>query len=172
MILEAVRIVAEALDDGTFGVNAKLPDVPRDQGDPEPTPIRRVLDITNDDEVAHGRLPDDWPVLIVSPEGPTEMDGEVQHAHRDGEGAGVGIRYATGSEDLAAAQRDSLYTQRAIRRTLADLMESSRLSTRTRNDVVVRAITRLLEEPMRDETSQGVITAGTLVEFQIRDQKP
>lgn len=172
MILECVRVVAEALADSEFGVNVHLPDVPRDAGDPDPTPVKRVLDITNDDEVAHGRLPDDWPVLIVSPEGPTEMDGEVQHAHRDGEGAGVGIRYATGDEDLAAAQRDALYTQRAIRRVLGDLMDTSRLPIRTRNGIVVRAVTRLLEEPLRDETSQGVITAGTLVEFLVRDQKP
>lgn len=66
MILETVRIIADWLADGAFGVNAVRTSVPKDTGVAD-FPAVTVLDSTRDGRVARGGVPNlepsNFPVL-------------------------------------------------------------------------------------------------------------
>ena len=66
MILETVRILADWLDDPTYGVNALASSVPRDTG-VDQFPRVRVYDSTRDGRVTRGQIPDvdNLPALVV-----------------------------------------------------------------------------------------------------------
>jgi len=105
MRLELVRMIVAALVHPTRGVNAKLPGVPRDEGDVLPAAIVAVYDITRDDHVVNRSEPPKIPCLYVIDEGPVAVDGEqMTGTYRDtAETVAVTIRYVAGGHDLAKA---------------------------------------------------------------------
>ena len=70
MILETVRIVADWLANGTFGVNAVRTSVPKDTGVTD-FPAVQIFDSTRDGRIGRGgipqMLPTELPALLVTP---------------------------------------------------------------------------------------------------------
>lgn len=144
MIVEVLRIVADALDDDEIGVNVELGTLPYDDEDDSDRPpaIEAVLDPTRDEYAAAGEIGPTWPVLVVTQDGPVEVEPERGAKLRD-HTVPVAIRYATGDANLARATRHGLYTLRALLRSLETLSDNEHVDRRKRNKVTLRKFTRV-----------------------------
>lgn len=173
MLLEAVRIFADALDDVSYGVNAQLPDIERDAGDPQPPDIRWVKDVSRDQGAVEGRLPSDWPGIVVGPSGfAARAEGQVTTEKRDAEDVGVTAEWVSGKSDLADALRDGLYTLRAIQRTLDDLFEAAQDADRSRNNCRLLNAQDLEFGEIIIDDDAGRVVLPTTIRFYMRDDNP
>lgn len=171
MILETVRVWAAALRDTTLGVNAQLPSVPLDAGDSTPRDVRWVLDVTEDNAAFEGRLPGDWPGLIVSPDGnAARMDGQSATQLRDAQGVGVATEFVTGDGDLSTGLRDGFYTLRAVLRTLDDLMDQTNEASRRLNSVLVIKCDDIRMGAISVDDDEGRLILPAVFEFHVRDE--
>jgi len=140
MILESVRIVADALKHEEYGVNAQIDTITRDGTDPAPPHVKLFGDITRDKWVATLQDPAVVPAIMVAPSGPASLSGEVlADAIRDSESVAIDVLYI--GRDISPEQAiTAMYmTFRAVLRTLKELMGNSRADDRTRNGVCVIA---------------------------------
>lgn len=173
MLLEAVRIWADALEDADYGVNAQLASVELDGGDTRPPDVRWVKDVTRDTGAVEGRLPSDWPGLVVGPSGfAARAEGQVTTEKRDAEDVGVTAEWVSGKSDLAAALRDGMYTLRAIQRTLDDLFETAQDADRSRNSVRLLNAQELEFGEIIIDDEAGRVVLPTTIRFYMRDDNP
>lgn len=173
MLLEAVRIWADALDDTGYGVNAKLADIELDGSDPRPPNIRWVKDVSRDRGAIEGRLPSDWPGLVVGPAGtPARAEGQVSTDKRDARDVAVTAEWVSGKPDLADALREGMYTLRAIQRTLDDLFESAQDADRNRNNIKLLNADEVEFGEIIIDDDTGRIVLPTTVRFYMRDESP
>ena len=171
MILEAIRIVADWLDDRDNGVNARLGALEQDTDDPQPPDVVKVLDTTRDGELDQA-IPMDWPVLVVSSDTPAGVRGDVATDYRDADRITIAVRYVTGDPDNPEAKREALYTVRVIVKAIRDLMRNDNVASRTRNSVCLIATTGLQYGETFEELETGATIAAVSVDFYARDQSP
>lgn len=136
MITETVRIIADWLAHGTYGVNAYLPSVPREAGITQAANVT-IYDETRHPEVARGQVPDSLPALLVTTLA-TPVDQQspnVQPFPADST-VSIGIRYATQASNTANATNDMAQIARAIPKSLRALWTTTAGQTaRVRNQV-------------------------------------
>jgi hypothetical protein len=180
MHLEAVRLIANALADGTIGVNALLDAVPR-VVDRRPANVQ-VYDETRDGWVSLLELskapPEDvqLPALIVLLGGPIQWQYKGRPT-RDAAGVinapiSVAVHYLTSESDTAVAVADALLTLRAVRGTLQLLTQGNFVAMRELNHVrlegpVDMQQTRLFT-PIEDTTLAGAV----ITTWQARETLP
>lgn len=173
MLLEAVRIWADALEDASYGVNAQLSGVERDTGDPQPPDVKWVRDVTRDTGAVEGRLGSDWPGIIVGPDGtPATAEGQVTTEKRDARDVAVVAEWVSGKSDLGQAIRDGSYTLRAIQRTLDDLFETANESDRSRNNIRMLNAQELTFAEIIIDDETGRVVLPTTIRFHMRDDNP
>lgn len=174
MRLELVRMIVAALVHPTRGVNAKLPGVPRDEGDDLPAAIVAVYDITRDDHVVNRSEPPKIPCLYVIDEGPVAVDGEqMTGTYRDtAETVAVTIRYVAGGHDLAKAMNAGDYTLRAAQRSVMELMEQANEADQVRNYVELRFLRKVTYVPARETVGEAAVAGALILEFDLRDLAP
>lgn len=175
MELEVIRMVAAALAHDTIGVNAKLPGVPRDVGDEQPSDVT-IADSTRDGWVARRKVASGsnavLPAIAVSVFRPAELDGEIGTIIRDGT-FDVLLEHVVRNSDTALATQDGLYRMRAAMRTLGEFHKPIYASTlRTRNGVLLLACTKLHEVSTWSEREDAVVTAALIVSYSVRDSQP
>lgn len=135
MIIETLRIVADALANQTYGVNAQLPLVPLDGSDPVPSNVVTIEDETRNFDVALNKAPtDDYPQLLVALNNEVEMQGQVVSSVREST-VEVIIQYVALGVQTDTAIRDGYYTMRAVTKCITDLFDNANESARTRNGV-------------------------------------
>lgn len=176
MIVELLRMVADALRDPNTGVNAQLAGVPRDAADVAPPAVAEVLDASAEDR----RMEDGdksaagWPKLLVLEDQPSPFDGEVGTRHRDGQ-VRVTVVYLPRDPGAAGVAAASSYTRRAAARAVRGLLRNDSAPARTRNSVyLVAAVpqTGLTWRPPSDKIGE-LRHAGALTwTFDVRDQAP
>lgn len=172
MILEATRIISEALSDSTIGVNAQLASLPKDAADSTPPRIIAVLDPTTNDDAAAGKAGLDFPVLLVTVGPIRDMEGEVATVKR-GAKLSVLVSYITHDYDKAQAVTNALYTLRAVQRTIRELMRNENISRRQRNNICLVACLGMEAESVKAAVGDGVFATGIMVlELQLRDLAP
>jgi len=167
MILETIRVLADALADPATGINAELEALPLDTGDSEPPKVAAVLDETRHEVDAAL----DWPVLTVTLEAPAEVAGGVGAVYRDGTVI-LGVRYVTADTDMERVGQDTLYTLRAMVRVVRGLMLNARLADRQRIGVTVQVCQGLTYGPLEEDSGEGVATGALVAEFRVRDGAP
>lgn len=180
MIVETVRIVADALKDDTYGVNVLLDALARDEHDPAPPRVAAIVDVTRDAVLAAGEQgidfvpPADWPALIVAPFGAFTTEGQANMSQGiiDGTGAGVQVTYGTAQADLSAAMRDGAYTVRAVSQCMTQLFLEANVQARIRNGIALWSIRRRQWGPMLERRDIGWLTADFVAEFHTRDTNP
>jgi len=176
MILECIRMVADALGHSERGVNAELGGIARDYEDAMPPSIVRILDSTRDDEAVADLTEDvfipDWPVLVVSSDTPALFDGEVRTWNRDSDSVQVSIRYITDSADAAINSAHTLYTLRAILSSLREWLRNENAAYQTRNGVNIMYCSGLTWGEVREVTAHGIITGLVVADFAVRDTTP
>lgn len=174
MQLEVCRSVADWLAHATNGINAELPNVPRDVGDTQPPNLAAVLDETRSTILALKRIPDEQatPFVFVWQLTDAELDAVTQSSQH-ATAFGVGITYMDRDSNAAAAIRDGFYVMRAARRSLNRLHENANVASRTRNNVVIRNgnVRMRLVRPS-GEIEGAIMTAGLAVTYNVRDNLP
>jgi hypothetical protein len=190
VLLEPIRMVADWLAQGTnapggtlngpSSVNALLPSVPRDAGDPQPGSVT-VYDATRDNWVARLMLGYEGsgitnPALAVFIATDVTADGEVLTTVRDGQ-VDIACMYVTQAQSSASAAAAGLYTARAVLRSLKQF--SGQLNNGAQYDTVCRrnaialrgcASLRLIHP---DVVKGGVVVhCGVIATYHIRDEAP
>jgi hypothetical protein len=173
MILETIRIVSEALENGTYGVNAQLSSLDIDSGDTVPTNIVKVGNETEDFLVAMGRVVTPLPSLNVALDGDVDLDPEVMTIVRDGDVV-IAIRVGQSNDQAQNGMRDTYYYLRAIQKTLRDLSANGNIDARTRNNICVGEITEMIHRPLfrEIEDTNAVVTGQLIVTYRVRDNNP
>lgn len=166
---EAVRLVADWLEDGTNGVNALLASVPRDGADPLPTSVT-VNDETRDNRIARGRVPESGlPVVVVLSQAATVLDQSV--VTDDGFFAvDLVIQYAAKDLDAYEAKRDGNYVLRAVMWSLRRLRRTdANAAARVRNQVALIDLGPIRLESWVEQTEDLVIVGSLVVPVTLRD---
>lgn len=179
MILEAVRIVRDWLDDATnpsgAGVNAKVALVPRDGGDPAPGVVE-FADETRADALAWGRLPSPSVAgrLMVTVEVGRvggNVDASIMPPVRNGEVPLV-LRILRQTDTAASGTRDGLYVARAVLFSLAALNTNTASASRTRNNVALLNLDSITVLPLYHRIDDVDLVAGFVVRCQMRELTP
>ena len=166
----AVRIVANWLNDGTYGVNAIAAVVPLDTDDTVP-PAVTVYDETRDGWVARNQVPRPtskvaMPAVIVFLQQAQSPGGVVPSAS--------GGRVANGTVQLAiqllmdeahteTAVTAGMYLMRAIRNSLMQLDEGENDAARTLVGVRLLPSKSLVQGQLDAPQSDGVLSLGAIV---------
>lgn len=189
MRIELTRIVADWLLHPEFGVNAYIPSVPRDAGDPAPPLIAgwadpsgqpqvqplAVFDNTRHEWVARRGDPPALPCLVVGIPDVVDVTGEPWPSGQyrtttiDVE---LAIAYISASEDEFAALRDGEYTLRAVVRSLRELTANANEASCLRNDVRLDNVTRVRYTPLSEAVGAGRMSGGLSLSIHAEDGNP
>lgn len=172
MILETVRIVADWLANGTFGVNAVRTSVPKDTGVTD-FPAVQIFDSTRDGRIGRGgipqMLPTELPALLVTPaDSPLEQNGAVIRPWPPDARVTVLIRYVVRDMDTAKAERDTSQTIRAVWRSLGSLV-TQRTGTTRASQVQLIGVTNMQAATLYESSQDTLVTGGVLVTCHVRD---
>lgn len=175
MELEVIRMVRSALEDDTIGVNAKLPGVPRDDGDEEPPPFT-FADSTRDGWVARRVVARgtaaELPAIAVSILQPSSIIGQMKTVFIDGS-YDVLIEHVAREAESDLALRNGLYGMRAVLRTLAEFNKPERVAMRQRNGIYLRVCTKMSQAPVFTALGElAVVTAALVASYDVRDTQP
>lgn len=173
MILHVVERVATWLGNGTYGVNALLPGVPRISPDTQP-PNVTILDERQHGAAARGQFKRDqtFPVLMVRVPDDVELRPALDFAVRDAPNLSVLIAYATKNQDSAAAARDTYYTMTALERSLQRLWVNGAQSDRTQGTVSLVMPAALRQVKLYAPLVDTVETTAILATYYVRDTSP
>lgn len=172
MLLETSRILADWLADATYGVNAKLPDVPLDGSDTVPGDVT-VADDTRDDAVAQGRLPDALPCVAVSVEEVEYRDPVQPHVTDHVEArVTVLIRYGQRASDNSTGVADASYTLRGVLMALRELHTNEQHAARTRGSVHLVSCEDLRQVPLTQEVGDAWVTGAIRATYVVYDLTP
>jgi hypothetical protein len=142
MQLEVIRCVADYLADATNGVNALIPGVTRDSGDPQPALVSGILDETRGsggEIAAFKRIPADviGPFVLVWMGAESDVQA-VNQSKQYVDSFPVEIAYVDRDINANVAVRDGAYVMRAVRKSLNRFHQNASLANRTRNNIEVR----------------------------------
>ena len=173
MKIETLRVIAEWLDDATYGVNALLPNVPLDGSDTVPPDVF-VLNAADDPHAALDQIPtdvDELPALIVTLyTSPVDQVVPASQPWPPDAQVDVVIRYAGRNVQSEIGVRDESYTMRAVWRSVALLMTTSAgLTARSRNSVQVVGVSAMRELTLDRPHADAVMTGAVLVTCRVRD---
>jgi hypothetical protein len=172
MILETLRIVTDWMNHPVHGLNAQLPGIARDAGDPQPPLVLTIVDPTRDKRCAKFDTPVNLPAVYVHLDGPVTGQGEIPTVFRDFDSASLGIRYLVRNPDTEEAARDTLYTLRAIVRSLRELLKDANADSRNRNGVYIQTATRLDYGPWQEAVGDATATGVVVFTLNVRDKTP
>lgn len=174
----AVRIVADALESATIGVNAisAYTDFPRLGSDEQPPDVT-VYDETQDPWVMRGLTPDDtdsltgisFPAVIVTLQGiqwtgRTVVPGGVQ---ADGV-ATIAVQLYLRASDTADGVTDSMYLARAMHNALM-LFDSATDTTRTQAGTRLSESTAMNQVKMKAERGDLVIASAFVITYPVSE---
>jgi hypothetical protein len=172
--VETVRLVAAALDNPDYGVNAQLAVYDRAPNDDIPPDIKFVLNEFDHPDAARDTTHPEWPVLVVSADGPARSDGEpgLDGHHRDSD-VPITIRYITMTAEPQVKRRDTFYTLNCIIRCLDALTNpATPQAHRELNTIAIQSKGECIygATPVRPEDATGALLAGAIVViFNVRD---
>lgn len=171
MIVNTLRMIADALNDDEYGVNAQLATLPVDTTDTLPSSIAVIGDETQDDTFGYNRFPTALPAIGVIVDADTPMSGEVMSDNRDGT-VTVLIAYANDNVDGAVGKTHTWLTFRAIQRCLRVWLSNAKASDRQRNGIqVISCLDMALATPT-DNINDGKIASALRLTLAVRDTTP
>jgi hypothetical protein len=173
VILHVVERVATWLANGTYGVNALLPGVPRIGADAQP-PNVAILDERQHGPAARGQFKRDqsFPVVMVRVPDDVELRPVLDFAVRDAPNLSVLIAYGTKNQDSAAAARDTYYTMTAIERSLQRLWTQGAQSDRTQGTISLVMPQAMRQIKIYAPLVDTVETTAILATYYVRDTSP
>lgn len=172
MILETERMVTDWLKNTSYGVAPKLLAIPVDAADVRPRAVQFIGCASEDERVLKQTDPPKFPALYVSSDGPLAVDGEVGTIFRDGDALTIAIRYITKNYDSVEGVQDTLYTLRAVVRSLRDLLRNENAAARVRNSVLLIACTKMTYGRWEESYGSATVTGAVTATFKVRDTAP
>lgn len=171
MILEAVRAVADWLEDGTHGVAAKLAALDYDGSDTAPTGTLSIIDETRDADAALPRLEEALPSIRVQAGDLRSLVGESS-SYRHNADVPIDILIAYERTNPSQAVRDCYYVTRAVVQSVEAMFNETipaAVSARTRNGVFLQVIVAMAAARIRPEPSDTTVTAAVSVTVRVFD---
>lgn len=172
MIVEALRMVTDRLNDATYGVNALLTSTPLDAGDSAPSsiPSTSILDATRDGNVARGRLPATLPGIAVNLRAVSGLENYPSAADAEAD-LTVVIRFGVDKNITEQGARDASYYLRTVVRVLKN-WHLADPSVRTRNTVCLLTCTEMQLVPLWEDLSDSIVTGAVVATYHVRDLTP
>jgi hypothetical protein len=175
MIIETIRSFTDALNNGTYGVNAQIASLPLDGSDTRPVVMALIADETRNTGVALNAEPATLPAITVHFLDASDFDGEVQASARHRNGS-VTI-YARGvwrQSKTDAGVTAIYYVTRAMLKCLAAFMSAAHESDRLRNSVQIWECTSVSVMPVHvpDSKDDNLLAGGIKATFNVRDLSP
>lgn len=170
MILEVVRAVADWLEHGTYGVQAKLAALTVDVGDSTPSGTLAVIDETRDDDAAIDRPPV-APFLKVVAGEVRGFDGQSATYTHDAE-IPLELTIQRKGTSPAALVRDLYYTTRATLQCVEALFDPSipaAVTACSRNGVQLQFITALSAARVAPALDDATGSAAVYLAVRCRD---
>jgi hypothetical protein len=171
MVLETLRMVTDALNHATIGVNAMLVSIPVDTDDVAPAAIDSIVDETRSVDVAVGQLPDEDSSLSVTLAESVTLNGDVMSDNRDGS-VSVLIRHSVKTDNVSEGIRDAFYVLRAVQRSLRLFNSNDWAALRVRNEVQVLECTGIEHVRLSEEYEDSIVIGGIRATFAVRDSAP
>jgi len=170
---ETLRIVADWLGDATYGVNARLADVPLDGTDTVPDDVV-ITTAADDQRAALQQTPTDaadLPALqVMLYPSPVEQSVPSNRPFPPDAQVDVVIRYTASNSQTDKGVRDESITLRAVRWSLGKLFTTGDGNTaRSRNEVQVlqpESMRILTFDPALPDT---IMTGAVLLTVRVRD---
>lgn len=173
MILESMRAVTDWLNRDDYGVNHFLASIPVDEGDQPPSRVAVIYDETRDDLAARAEEPLVFPAIYVTMDLPFEMDGPIPTGQfREAASMTMAIRYLRKDWSTANAVRDTLYTLRAVVKSITELAKPAHADSRTRNYVGITAVNRVSQMLTAETVGESVMTGAVVLDLAVRDLAP
>ena len=179
MIVEASRMFRKALEDGSYGVNAKLNGLPRRPDMKAPRPVANLMDWTVDDMAVRGEPGNDLPCIIIPQPEQFEMKGEVTVTIRDTESLGIRLSAALITEatmaETAAGSVEAALIVRAMTQCLATWLSNAKADDRVTDYIQVRDASSLwwsLDVVIDKDRPDTAIAGGVMLDVMLRDLKP
>jgi len=172
VLLEVNRILADWLDDATYGVNTKLALVPLDGTDVVPVDVT-VFDETRNDRAAMGRIPDTLPAVVVSVQEVEYSDPQQPHVTNEVDArVTVLVRYGQREVVGETGLSDAYYTLRAVMMSLRELHTNEQAAARARGSVHLSYCDDIRQVPMTQETEDAWVTGAIRATYVVRDLAP
>lgn len=178
---ETIRMIADELADATYGVNAVLPDVPRDTTDPQPPDIKAVYDASRHGWVRRGEIPDEMrapvkcPFLVVTLPGEIDYGAQGRPTNAGGNAIlaelSATIQYVTFESDTEDASLAGQITLRAARGVIQRLARPERATARRRNQVQLEKLEKVFGLDDVAPIEDKMVIAGLVVTtWSVREQ--
>lgn len=169
MIIEALRMITDRLNDGTYGLNALLGSTPIDSGDSTPAAIAStsILDATRDGNVARGRLPATLPGIAVTVREASGLENYPMAADAEGT-LTIVIRFGIDKNQTEQGVRDSSYYLRTIVRALKTFHLAAP-AVRTRNEIYLETCESMQLVPLWQDLDDSIVTGAVIATYHLRD---
>lgn len=173
MFLEAPLIIGDALKDEEIGVNAMISSLALEAGDKGPPMVKDIVNEAENHEVAAKIEPQNYPAIYVMLDDPILIDPvEPTGLRQKITDLPVAIRYITNVDDPVQIRRETMYTLRAIVKTLVRLNKQVNLAKRTRNKICLTAITNLAVFEMRETIGDSTVVGAVVVTWEATNTDP
>jgi len=173
VILQTIERIATWLGNGSYGVNALLPSVPRISPDTQPANVA-ILDERQHGSATRGQFKRDqtFPVLVVQLAQDIEFDTRLEQAVRDAPSLPIMISYAVKNADSAAAGRSTYYTLVAVEQSLRRLFTNGTQSDRTQGSVSLVKVVGIRQVKLFTPLGDAMETAAIIASYYVRDASP
>lgn len=169
-----MRIIADWLQDATYGVNAKLDVLTYDSGDTQPSDIATFADESRNASAAFRRFDGlTLPALIITAPEVEHKDAEMaQYGERADGSVTVQIRYAERTLAGDDALTNGNYIAKAVIASLRELHKNDNVASRTRNSVRLVSCEELRELGQYEEVDDTWFLAAVQARYYVSDLKP
>ena len=173
MYLEAPLIISDALKDDLIGVNAMIATLNLDAGGSGPVMVQDIVNEAENVEVAAKLEPQNYPAIYVMLDDPILIDPvEPTGLRQKITDLPIAIRYIMIDTDPVALRRQTMYTLRAIAKTLVRLEKNENLAKRTRNEICLIAMTNLAMFELRETLGDATVVGAVVVTYEATNTDP
>lgn len=178
MFLEPLAMLRDALEHPEYGVNVKLPTVPKDPDVASPRAIVKILDPSRDLGAAAGNFGTETPALVIDATTPVTVEGEVTTSKRDTELSGlalaIGVVMDNRAMDTPEGIREAWLILRGVGMCLREWLSNARGADRVRNSIQIRDALRwdYYPVPFKFEKLSVSVGCALVLTVNVRDIAP
>lgn len=181
-MIEAARLILEALLDATDGVNAKLVAMTTDDSDPTPAAFEaaNIVELSSDARAAL-RRPDEadidaadlYPALLITVPSVQWLDGEwAQIGDRIQARVTIEVRLALTEDDPAVAMRETNYRMKALEQSIRAFSRGQDMTVRRRNGVELSTLESVERLVVTNVPEDSLLTGVVRMVWAASDASP
>jgi hypothetical protein len=162
MIAETLKMITDALNNATYGVNTFITGS---------TPTITAYDETRNAACAMRVPPEPFPSLSVLLAESADIQGEVHTVFRDGLQIPVAITYWGRNIDTPTGVLNMWDTLRAVMQCLQTWLKNENVAGRQYNDIDIVSCNSISVIPNRVNQNDSIIPGGMVVNLFVRDNR-